>query len=204
MQIVITRHGHVEGIQPPRFRGRAELTLSEKGQRQIAALAARIRKEFRPAAVYSSPLQRCVQTAQAIGDACDCEVEVTGDLLDLDYGDWQGKTHAEMGELFPGMLERWYAQPHLVRFPLGESLQDLAVRAADLLRRLLEKHAHDTIALVGHDSIDRVLMLQLLEMPLSSYWRLEHEPCSISLVEIEPGRTRLLKANDTSHLAGIV
>ena len=103
----------------------------------------------------------------------------------------------------PDRLARWYATPHLVRFPLGESLQDLAVRAADLLRAIRERHSEGTVVLVGHDSIDRVLMLQLLDMPLASYWRLEHQPCSVSVVELGERRTKLALANDVSHLAAL-
>jgi phosphoserine phosphatase len=68
-KILLTRHGHVDGISPERFRGQTELALTEKGLAQAAALAERIRREWRPAAIYTSPLQRCVATGEAIAAA---------------------------------------------------------------------------------------------------------------------------------------
>jgi len=178
---VISRHGHVEGIDPPHFRGRTELPLSDRGRREIAALASRIAAELPPVAIYCSPLGRCVETARAVSEATGIAPQATGDLLDLDYGDWQGRSHAEMGELNPEALTLWYTTPQRMRFPMGESLQDLAVRAADMARHIAASHGDDTVLLVGHDSIDRVLLLHLLDMPLSSYWRFECSPCSITV-----------------------
>ena len=66
---VISRHGHVEGIDPPHFRGRTELPLSDRGRREIAALASRIAAELPPVAIYCSPLGRCVETARAVSEA---------------------------------------------------------------------------------------------------------------------------------------
>lgn len=177
MRIVLTRHGHVEGIDPPRFRGRTELPLSELGKRQAAAIARRLgEQEVRPRVIYASPLGRCIETAEAIAATTGAQVEPDPDLVDLDYGEWQGRSHAEVGEADPDALSAWYRTPHLVRFPLGESLQDLMLRTSDLLRRLSIDHPDEMIVLVGHDNVNRVMLLQMLDMPLSGYWRLMQSP----------------------------
>lgn len=198
MRIVLTRHGHVEGIEPPRFRGRADLPLSGLGRRQAAALADRLRSREQPRIVYASPLGRCMATAEAIAAALGVPTESCPDLIDLDYGAWQGRTHAEVGEADPEALSAWYRTPHLVRFPLGESLQDLMLRTSDLLRRLMLEHADDTVVLVGHASVNRVLLLQLLDMPLSNYWRLVQKPCAVSVIAFAP--VQVVTLNDVSHL----
>ena len=71
--------------------------------------------------------------------------------------------------------------PQLMRFPGGESLQDLVARAADALRFVLARHeaSSDTVVLVGHDSVNRALLLQLLDQPLPAYWRVAQQPCAI-------------------------
>jgi broad specificity phosphatase PhoE len=79
-------------------------------------------------------------------------------LIDLDYGEWQGKTPAEIDAGWPGGRAAWRATPHLVRFPGGESLQDVVLRTADALRLMLERHPLATVVMVAHDSVNRALL----------------------------------------------
>ena len=77
----------------------------------------------------------------------------------------------------------------------------MATRGFDLLRTVLARHRDETVVLVGHDSVNRVLLLGLLEMPLSAYWRLVQDPCTLNEIEVSPdGTVRLQRLNDTSHL----
>ena len=133
-KLLLVRHGHVEGIEPKRLRGRADLPLTSRGEAEASAVARRIAAGFRPAAIYTSPLQRCVSTGAAIAQACGLEARVLDDLSDIDYGAWQFKTHEEIKAANPRFFAAWFATPHLVRFPDGESLQDLIARGADALR----------------------------------------------------------------------
>src|SRR6516165_5675937 len=94
-KIILVRHGHVEGISPERFRGRADLRLTAEGRRQAEATARRIHATWAPVAVYTSPLGRCRATGEAIGEPFGL-VPVTCDgLIDIDYGEWQGLTPDE-------------------------------------------------------------------------------------------------------------
>ena len=183
-KILLTRHGHVDGIKPARFRGRAELALTEHGLAQADALARRIAANWKPAAVYTSPLQRCVVTGGKIAAACGIKAEVREGLGDIDYGGWQMRTHDEVQAETPEAYQQWRSAPQLTRFPGGESLQDVLARTADVLREMLERHPSETVVLVGHDSVNRVLLMQLLDMPLSAYWRLVQDPCTLNEVEI--------------------
>jgi phosphoserine phosphatase len=198
--LLLVRHGHVDGINPERFRGRNEVALSLHGQQQALAVARRIASQWRPRAIYVSPLQRCTQTAAAIAAATGATAECCDDLVDLNYGDWQWLTRDEVRARWPALLEKWDQTPHLVRFPNGESLQDLAARVSNVLRMLLERHADETVAVVGHDSGNRALLLQLLEQSMSAYWRLSQDPCGLNIVELTPGNVRVITLNDTSHL----
>jgi phosphoserine phosphatase len=198
--IVLTRHGHVEGIDPPRFRGRREIPLTPLGRSQAAAVAARIAAERKIAAVYTSPLHRCVDTGAAIAERCGLRASVLDALADLDYGDWEWKTYQAMGREEPQLFARWFATPQLMRFPNGEALQELVARAADVLRTVLARHEDDSVVLVGHASINRAILLQVLDQPLSAYWRLEQSPCALNEFVFSPDRVRLDRYNDTSHL----
>jgi probable phosphoglycerate mutase len=197
-KILLTRHGHVEGIRPERFRGRQPLSLTAQGRAEADALARRIAGAWKPAHIYTSPMERSVKTAEAIARACRLPGgEARDDLNDIDYGAWQFKTFAEAKADDPALFAAWFATPHLVRFPNGESLQDLAARTANALRYVLARHARDTIVIVGHDSVNRALLLQFLDLPLSAYWRFEQSPCCLNEIDVENGEVRIRRINET-------
>jgi phosphoserine phosphatase len=202
-KILLTRHGHVEGIKPERFRGRQPLDLTARGRAEAEAVAERIAGAFRPTRIYTSPLGRCVETGAAIAKACGIAAEVCADLIDIDYGAWQFQTFEHARKDDPSLFDSWFAAPHMVRFPNGESLQDLAARVADALRLVVGRHPADTVVLVGHDSVNRVLLLQCLDLPLSAYWRIAQAPCCLNEIDVDAGNVCIIRINETRHLDGI-
>lgn len=198
--LVLTRHGHVPGIAPERFRGQIELELSPTGVAQAAAVAARIAGRWQPSAIYTSPLGRCVATGAQIAAATGCAAQAHPALADIHYGDWTWKTHEAAEAEHGARYAQWRAAPHRVRFPGGESLQDVAVRAADLMRHVAEAHDGQSVVLVGHDSFNRVLLIHLLDLPLSAYWSIGQDPCNLTVLEwAATGPAKLLRLNDTGH-----
>jgi broad specificity phosphatase PhoE len=147
-KIILARHGHVEGIKPARFRGRTELPLTELGQAQAKAVAARAAKTWIPAKVYTSSMGRCVATGQEFARACRVAGEPMEALNDLDYGNWRWRTFGEVRAIWPELFAAWHTTPHLVRFPEGDSLQDLVARTANALLLLLVRHASETETVV--------------------------------------------------------
>jgi len=205
MKILLTRHGHVDGIKPERFRGRQPLTLTALGRAEARAVAERIAAAWRPTCIFTSPMERSVKTAEAIAAACGiATVETCDDLNDIDYGAWQFKTFTDARAEDQALFDAWFDTPHLVRFPGGEALQDLAARTANVLRLLLARDAGDVVVIVGHDSVNRALLLQLLDLPLSAYWRLVQSPCCVNEIDITDGKVCIQRINETHHLEGIV
>jgi len=202
-KILLTRHGYVEGIKPERFRGREPLNLTARGRAEAAALAQRIAGAWRPSHIYTSPMGRCIETATAIAKACGIAAKTCDDLNDIDYGAWQFKTFHDAKAQSPGLFAAWFATPHLVRFPDGESLQDLVARVADALRMVLARHPDETIVLVGHDSVNRALLLGFLDLPSSAYWRIAQEPCCVNEIDIGGGKVCVRRINETQHLDAI-
>ncbi len=199
-KILLTRHGHVEGIKPERFRGREPLDLTARGRTEAAAIAKRIAGAWQPSQIYTSPMGRCVETATAIAKLCGVTARTCDDLNDIDYGACTFKTFEDVKAQNPDLFAAWFATPHLVRFPNGESLQDLAARLANALRLVLVRHADETVVLVGHDSVNRALLLALLDLPLSAYWRIAQEPCCLNEIDIDGGKTCVRRINETRHL----
>lgn len=152
----------------------------------------------------SSPaLGRAVATGAAIAEATGAPAKTSPALHDIDYGQWQWKTHEEVRETWPALFRLWFDEPQLVRFPGGEALQDLVARAGDALRLVVEAGPGETVVLVGHDSVGRALLMQLIDQPLSAYWKLALSPCEITEVDIEGGRIRVLRVNETAHLEAL-
>jgi probable phosphoglycerate mutase len=202
-KIILTRHGHVEGIKPERFRGRRDVPLTTRGQAEADAVARRVALSWKPHQIYTSPLGRCVATGAAISRACEVEAQTLAALNDIDYGAWEFASFDDIRRSHPAQFAAWFATPQLVRFPDGESLQDLAARAADALRFIVARHANETVVVVGHDSVNRALLLHFLDMPLSHYWRLAQDPCCINEIDMADGRVLARRINETLHLDGL-
>ena len=148
MRIVLVRHGHVPGIEPERFRGGANLQLTKTGLQEAQLTAHRIAQQWQPVMVYTSPRQRCIDTGRFIADRCGVQDRVLDDIYDLDYGDWTEKTHDEIRAAYPAQYRRWRTQPQLVKFPRGNSLQEVAARVADALRFVVQTHPDSTVVLI--------------------------------------------------------
>lgn len=198
---VIVRHGQTAWNKEERFRGRADLPLDETGLRQADAAARRIAARYQPAAILASPLQRTIQTASPIADACGLTAQADDRLLDLDYGAFSGLRPSEAEALYPQLYRTWIEAPHLVRFPQGESLDDVRARLEELTDQMLQRYPDRQIILVSHLVVCRVLLCSLLGLPNSYLWRFQVDPASLSVVVVEGERVRLVTANDTCHLS---
>jgi len=199
-KLLLVRHGHVEGISPERFRGRAELKLTAAGRREAELTAARIAASWRPAAIYTSPMGRCVDTGAAIGKPFGLAPAPMPGLNDIDYGEWQGLTPEEVGTRWPDALDIWHRHPDWAAIPGGESLQQVLSHAVAALREVVRQHPDDTVVLVAHDSVNRVLLLHALELPLSRYWQIKQSPCAINEIDFGNDGFVIHSVNQTDHL----
>jgi len=203
VRIILARHGHVDWLAPERFRGRAELPLSDLGRRQAQAVARFIAATWKPDAVYTSPLGRCRETGAEIAAPFRLELRPVDGLADIDYGEWQGLTRDEAQERWPDETELWFRTPHIAAIPGGETLAALLSRTSAALRDILWRHPDQTVVLVGHDSVNRVLLLFALEAPLSRYWHLRQEPCAVNELFFDNDSFIIGSINQTQHLSGL-
>jgi probable phosphoglycerate mutase len=202
-ELVLVRHGHVDWHDPERFRGRAELALSDLGRRQARGAALAIATTWKPEAVYTSPLGRSRETAAAIAAPLRLAVQPIEALADIDYGAWQGLTRDEAAAQWPAEIEQWFRAPHLASIPDGETLAALLSRTSTAFYDLLRRHPAGTLVIVSHDSVNRVLLLQALELPLSRYWHLRQDPCGISTLSFSDDAFVVRSLNETQHLAAL-
>jgi broad specificity phosphatase PhoE len=199
-RLILVRHGETEWNRVERFRGRADVPLNAAGLAQAEATARRIAHTWQPAAVIASPLGRAVQTGEAIARACDLTVEPIPDLMDIDYGQWQGLTAEQVGEQWPELLARWHAAPHTLEIPGGETLSQLRARAVSALVTSIQRFRGQTFVLVGHTVLNRVLLLAMLGLGNERFWHLRQGTCAINVIEAEAGDFAIVTLNDTAHL----
>ena len=199
-RMILVRHGQTEWNRVERFRGRADVPLDETGLAQAEATGRRTAADVIPAAVYSSPLARAVKTAEAIAGHFALAVQVHPGLADIDYGEWQGLTPDEARARWPEINHAWYNAPHTARIPGGETLDDLRARAMAAVAELAARHAGQSIVLVGHTVVNRVILLGVLGLGNERFWRLRQDTCAVNVFEAEGGDFTLVSLNDTCHL----
>lgn len=199
-RIILVRHGCTAWNRVERFRGRADVPLNETGLLQAEATARRVAAEWQPAAVYCSPLGRTVQTAEAIASQCSLQAQPYPDLIDIDYGQWQGLTPEEARAQWPAEVDVWYRAPHEAVIPGGESLAGLRRRGIDATLALAARHPGETIVLVGHTAINRSILLGVLGLGDERFWHIRQEPCAVNVFEISNNDYVLVSLNETFHL----
>lgn len=199
----LIRHGQTEWNRLERFRGRLDIKLNETGIRQAEA-AGRALAGQGILAVYTSPLSRALQTAKAIGSALGLTPVPMVELEDFDFGDWQGLTPQEVEARYPGMHQQWLTDPSSLRIPGGETLQDVRRRVVEGLGKLISAHPDGTVALVTHKVICKMILLAILGLDDSHYWRLEQDNAAISCFEYRRGDFVLVSMNDTCHLRAVL
>lgn len=182
-----------------RFRGRADLALDDIGVRQAEA-AAEVLSRFGVAALYSSPLRRALMTAQILASRLRLPVQPLDGLIDIDFGSWQGLSPKEASERDSDLYKKWLEHPREVRFPQGESLRDVRNRVTAVVADLMKEHSEQTVALVSHNVVCRVLICFVLGLDNSHYWQVAQDVGAINIFEVTDGKPVLSLLNDICHL----
>jgi len=201
--IILVRHGQTEWNRVERFRGRADVPLNDVGLQQAEATGCRIADQWHPVVLYSSPLSRAVKTAEAIGRHVNLPVKKYPGLVDIDYGDWQGLTPEGARSRWPEIVDAWYNTPQLACIPGGEMLDELRTRTMRVLNDLTARHTGQSIVLVGHTVVNRIILLAVLGLGNNRFWRIQQEPCAINVFEADAGDYTLISLNDTYHLSNL-
>jgi len=203
-RLVLVRHGETDLTAQRRYSGRGDVGLSTRGLAQAAAAAARVASVVGAAAVVTSPLSRCVSTAEVIADLVgSLPVQVDPDLVECDFGEWEGLTFAEVRERWPERLDEWLASPSVAP-PGGESFDAVASRARAAVSRLLADHPGETVVVVSHVTPIKLILRDALAAGDAFLHRLFLDPAGISIVDSWPdGGVAVRTVNDTAHLASL-
>lgn len=201
MKLLLARHGETAWNAEGRYQGQEDIPLSDVGESQARLLGERLR-HVHIDKVVASPLKRALRTAElAVGDERLARLTTDAGLMEIAHGTWEGLLAAEIRERDPDRLHAWRHAPHEVLMPEGESLQHVLDRAWPALARAMEGMGeHDTLLVVAHDAVNRVLLCKVLGLPLSRLWTFRQAPTTLNLLEgPDIDHLDVVRMNDASH-----
>jgi broad specificity phosphatase PhoE len=190
-ELWLARHGETEWSRAGRHTGRSDVPLTSRGERQAIALGERLRG-VAFALVLVSPLQRALRTAELAGFGD--RLVLDADLVELDYGDYEGRTTAEIHRARPDW-DLWRDG-----CPGGETLAQAALRAERVLARARELDPARPVLLIGNGHLTRVCVSRALTLSPDHGRHLALDPATLSIVGAEHSLPALRLWNDGSHL----
>lgn len=195
--LFLIRHG-LTAVTGSRLYGRTGgIHLDERGRRQAAALVQRF-DGVRLTAVYSSPLERCVETMEPLAAARGLEIRTSDALVEMDAGDWTGRTLPSLRRT--RLWETVQRNPSRFSFPGGESFVDAEARMLDEIERIVARHPRGRVAVGTHGDLVGMLVSHYTGAHLDQFQRVVAEPASVSVVHLGDATPRILLVNDTGTL----
>ncbi|MBI5607383.1 MAG: histidine phosphatase family protein [Deltaproteobacteria bacterium] len=199
MKVTFVRHAASEWAGTPRLLGRTDIGLSELGRQQVPLVAERL-GSHRFDALWSSPLQRCRDTAAGIGERIGHMPVLDDRLLELDIGQLEGRSFAELPKGPGTFRDRWQRRPGTTRFPGGETIAEVVVRTWTVLEDLYEVHPAGHVLVVAHMFAISAALTRIFKLKPGQFRTFAVDPASLTTVQMDRGGFRLLQLNDTSHL----
>ena len=202
LRLLAVRHGATEWSRARRFAGSRDIPLLAQGRLQAEAVAQALAGSF-PAAIYTSPLERARTSAEVIAKPHRLEPVVEPAFREMGFGDWEGLTREEVAERFPDDFRAWASAPERVTPPQGESLSTVDSRVRAALAALIEQHRGDTVILVSHAIVLRLVVLAALGLGPERLWSVDASPAGITEVEYQDGWATVHRMNTLAHLDGL-
>ena len=201
-RIYLVRHGTTDWNKEEVFRGRVDCKLNETGQAEANALAAYF-QDVPIDVIYSSPLSRAVETAQAIAGPRNLPVIPEPAFIDIDFGQWHGLPLKEVKEKYPELYRLWRERPEVITFPGGENLAQVRSRTFEAFQRVVQKNLEKTVLIVAHRVVTKVLICALLGLDDAHFWQIKQDTTAVNAFEYVRGVFITSLINDTCHLKSI-
>ena len=192
--LLLIRHGENEYVKTGKMAGRLPgVHLNERGRKQAAELAEAL-KQIPLKAIYSSPLERAVETAEPIVEGRKLEIQLRPELMDNDIGAWQGRSLKQLSR-----TKKWKVvqqAPSRFTFPDGESFLETQARIASCLDEIAASHKpKDVVAVVFHADPIKLAVAHYLGMPLDHFQRLGCDTASVTVLYVNETSAHLIKLN---------
>ena len=201
-RLYLVRHGATPLSAEDRFSGAANVFLSDEGRLQAAHLAQRLADD-NIHAVYASPLDRTMETADIIAKPHKLTPIPRDGLREISHGHWEGLSRKEVEERFPDEYQTWESDPFTFAPADGESGISVLARALPVIREIVTNHKDENLLVVSHKATIRLIISSLLGFDARGFRdRLDQAPACLNILDFkDPTRARLMLFNDVSHYA---
>jgi len=199
LRLILARHGQTDWNAQHRYQGHAKVPLNQTGLQQATALGQRLAHEGIEA-IYCSDLPRAWMTGQVVAAACDLPLQPEPRLREMDFGEWQGRTHAEIHAGRAGASPGGHQEPLSYAPPGGETLGQLAERVGAVLQEARRTQQGQTVLWITHGGPLRTLLCLVLGLGLDKNGLFRTHTASVSELHVYQDRTLLALLNDTHHL----
>ena len=202
LRLFVLRHGETDSSRTRRFTGACDVGLTARGQQQADAAAVAL-AGLPVHAVYASPMERTRSFAEVIAKPHQIPVQLDARFAEMRFGDWEGLTRDEAATAHPDLYAGWRRAPETVTPPGGEPLSSVAARVAAGIGELPSRHPDQTVVLVTHAIVVRLIVLEALGLPADRLWSVDASPGGLTEVEYRPGWVTVHRMNTRSHLDGV-
>lgn len=180
------RHPQIEQSESHRFFGHTDIKLSSQGMKQTNDLISRLANE-KVEQIYSSDLSRTQYPAQIYANKHDIEHIITGNLREIYFGEWEGKSFQEIETLYPHLCQVWMKHPFTFQFPDGESIEEFTKRVRQEYQSLITKYLHEqnksnNLAIITHGGVIRILLCEILGLDIANMWKIQIDYGSFTTV----------------------
>ncbi|TDX52984.1 alpha-ribazole phosphatase [Orenia marismortui] len=197
-KLILIRHGETKWNKAGRFQGNKDIELNSAGRKQAEKLGKGLADE-KIDAIYSSNLSRAYETAQILSQEHGLEVKSYSSLQEINFGVWEGLTFDEIMSEYEDEFRNWQSSSSN-RPPQGESLEDVRERVVKKIKEIIANHREETIAIVAHGGVNKILLSTFLELPLDKSWRLMQSNTAVNILSFYEDDIILELLNSTAHL----
>lgn len=185
--IYLIRHGETEGPKKV-YKGHIDIPLSRKGIEQVEKVSEALKEirekyELDKYIILSSPLKRALKTAQILSKNLEIEVKSMNILKERSFGKWEGMSIDEIISSYPEDFEKWRENPAYFSPPEGESTIEVSIRAKKAIEEILKKYKGFQVFLTAHGGINRVILCNILNIPLENIFRIEQDFACLNIIE---------------------
>jgi probable phosphoglycerate mutase len=199
----LARHGETEWTVDDKFNGWSDISLTELGKSQAQGLGLYF-KERPLTVVYSSPLIRCLETAQSASLSHNLSPLIAPELKELDYGEWDGMARFDIMTEYPKTWAAWVRDPAGVAAPGGESGYDVLARITPFLKSLVAQYTGQEFLVVAHKAVNRLFLCDILGIPSRNYRKLiGQSSCALNCIQWIEGEPRVMLMNSIAHYSGL-
>ncbi len=199
LRLFVLRHGETVFTRERRFAGWRDVPLTDAGLRQSEAAAA-VLSGVAISAVFASPLERARTSAEAVAKPHRVAVQIMPAFRELGFGAWEGRTRAEVEAAEPALYDVWRTAPDRFAAPGGESLPTVAKRVAEGIETLRADHDGESVVLVTHAVVIRLIVLDGLGLGPARLWSIDASPAGITELEYRDDWVTVHRMNTLAHL----